>query len=385
MFSLPPTLRSGAIALCFAALAFAAAPLRAAEAELFTPFLPPAGKHTGGAVLIVPHPPASAEAIPVARWLNARGLAAFVLRASATPAEGMADLSRAMRILRSRASEFEISPTRLAALGLGDGAALAANAAYNQAVDASADAADPLGKFSDRPDLLGLIGGGHLPDAKATKLPPTFIVGTSAKIEGATDLVALWIKLRALQTSVDAHFFAKAVSPVGLATDDPSLGTWPEMFFNWVRFNGLLTDEARLALKGLVYLDGRTLPQGYVILTPVDFAGVGPVIARVFNSTASAPLGQFIVPASQGPIAGRYKVDVRQNMNRWLSNAFTGGLTRGTSIEQTTFGRYRRLDPSIEDQKSFTKVRPTDAQDYFIEIKPGADTNLELKLEVFSK
>ena len=72
-------------------------------------------------------------------------------------------------------------------------------------------------------------------------------------------------------------------------------------------------------------------------------------------------------------------------MNRWLSNSFSGDLVRGTSPAQVTFGHYRRLEPTIEDQKSFTKVRPGDTQDYIVEIKPGADANLAMKIEVFSK
>jgi hypothetical protein len=125
-----------------------------------------------------------------------------------------------------------------------------------------------------------------------------------------------------------------------------------------------------------------------VILTPLDFVGVGPVIARVFNSIANAPIGEFIVPAGQGPIAGRYKVDVRQNMNRWLSNSFSGDLVGGRgpmTPEKAHFGHHRELGPSIDDQKSFTKVRPSDRQDYIVEIKPGVDANTAMTIAVFSK
>jgi hypothetical protein len=380
-----PTLRLGALALCAAAFAFASAPLRAAEAELFAAFHPAAGKSTGGAVLIVPHTTGTADATQLARLLNARGLAAFVLR---TPADA-ADFNRAVRTLRARAGELKISPTRIAALGLGVGAEVAADAAYNQPLDAKPDATDPLEKFSSRPDLLGLVWGGKLPADGATKLPPTFLVGTSAKTDTGTDLVTLWTKLRSTRTSVDAHLFTKSDPKFGLAADDPSLGTWPEMFFNWARFNGLLTDDTRLPLKGMVHLDGRVLPHGYVILTPIGFAGAGPIVGRVLNSTANQPLGLFTVPAAQGPVAGRYKVDVRQNMTRWLSNSFSGGLVGGRggdpSPEAVHFGHHRVLAPSIDDQRSFTKVRPSDKDDYVIEIKPGADANLDLKIEVFSK
>jgi hypothetical protein len=81
-------------------------------------------------------------------------------------------------------------------------------------------------------------------------------------------------------------------------------------------------------------------------------------------------------------------VDVRQNMNRWLSNSFSGDLVNARNSatpEQAYFGHHRVLAPSISDQRSFTKVRPTDKDDYIVEIKPGADANLEMKIEIFSK
>jgi acetyl esterase/lipase len=221
-------------------------------------------------------------------------------------------------------------------------------------------------------------------------VPPTLLIGSTAVADKMADQIELWNKLRAVRASVDAHFFAKAAAGSDLVPNHPSLGAWPELFHAWARTNGLLTDLPRVPVKGTVRLDGRTLPHGYVILTPADFIGAGPIVGWVLNSTANVPMGQFSLPAIRGPVPGRYKVDVRQNMNRWLSNSFSGGLVSGgrggapITAEQKHFGHYRVLAPSIADQRSFTKVRPTDADDYLIEIKPGAEANLDLQIEVFS-
>ena len=147
---------------------------------------------------------------------------------------------------------------------------------------------------------------------------------------------------------------------------------------------GFLTDGPRVPLKGVVTIDGRTIPHGYLILTPVDFVGAGPIAAQILNSTANVPMGQFSVPANLGAVPGRYRVDVRENMTRWLSNSFTNGLTSGNSPAAVTFGHYRPLAPSVADQLSFTKVRPGDKQDYIVEIKPDAAANLDLNISVFS-
>ncbi len=384
MLSYPKKLRV-ALAASFILLLSAAALSAAETAASPTAFLPPANQNTGAAVLIVAD---GDEGAQLAKWLNTRGIAGFVLRPRAAGADNtaaVADVTRAVQSLRARATELKISPQRIATLGFARGAELVAEAAYNHAVEAKPDAATALGKFSSRPALVALIWGSAMAATPTATLPPTFLVGSTRTADGMGGMIDLWTKLRAARASVDAHFFPAADAKSGLGADHPSLNTWPESFFNWARVNGLLTDEPRVPIKGLVFLDGRVLPHGYVILTPVDFVGAGPIVGRVFNSTADAPIGEFIVPANQGPIAGRYKVDVRQNMNRWLSNSFSGALVRGTGPEQVAFGHHRRLEPTIEDQRSFTKVRPSDPQDYLIEIKPGADANLALKIEVFTK
>jgi hypothetical protein len=99
----------------------------------------------------------------------------------------------------------------------------------------------------------------------------------------------------------------------------------------------------------MAYLDGRILPHGYVVFTPVGFVGAGPVVGRVINSTANVPIGQFTVPATQGPTPGRYRVEVHQNANRWLSNSFTssakGAYVRGLTVS-STMGAGIKVDPA---------------------------------------
>lgn len=355
--------------LALAAVAFSA--VTAVAQSALKPFRPTGATPSGGAVLIVGE---TADAEALARWLNTRDIAGFTVPANTSAA----DLSRAVGELRSRAAEFKIAPNRIALLGLGAGSAVAAEAGYTE------DAAT-------RPNLLTLVWGGSAPAAALkADATPTLLIGSTATADNMGGQIELWTKLRNARASVDAHFFAKADAKAGLGGDNLSLSTWPEVFYAWSRFNGLLTDQPRVGLKGMVYVDGAELPHGYVVLTPVGFVGAGPIIARVLNSTQGVPIGQFTVPAAQGAIAGRYKVDVKQTMTRWLSNSFSGGLVGGgrgggtLTPEQIYFGHHRVLAPTVSDLRSFTKVRPTDKDDYIIEIKPGAEANSELRIEVFS-
>jgi hypothetical protein len=359
-------------------------------------FLPGFENNTGCAVLILPSGGPKAGEIAgagtqMARWLNERGIAGFVLRYHGQPQErsvAVSEASRAVSYLRAHAGALGISPRRIGALGFAAGADLAADLAYHQPPEAGAGGNDSGGKVSSRPDFVALIWGSSLPGAVIAAAPPAFLVGSTAAGDGLSGMIDLWTQLRTAHVPVDAHFFVHADPASGLAQGNPSLGAWPGMFQAWLSFSGFMTDAPRVAIKGLVFLDGRVLPHGYVIFTPLDFVGAGPVVGRVINSTAGVPLGEFSLPADQGPVAGRYRVDVRQNMNRWLSNSFSGDLVnvRGAATPaQSYFGHHRLLAPSIDDQRSYTKVHPSDREDYIVEFKPGAGANLDLKIDVFSK
>jgi hypothetical protein len=115
------------------------------------------------------------------------------------------------------------------------------------------------------------------------------------------------------------------------------------------------------------------------------------VVGYVFNSTAGRPRGEFRVAAAQGPVAGKYRVEVRQDAVRWLStanNPMTPKLrlmktgTEAQKKELIDYGRSRNLEPSIENQRVYRNVHPGDTQDLMIEIKPG---NNRVNVEVFSK
>jgi hypothetical protein len=363
------------------------------------PFLPVAGKTTGAGVLIVPDAGFSgnridASSLAIARWLSERGLAGFVLRRGpvSTSAEtSSGEIASAIGVLRARASEFKLNVDHIGVLGLGRGAAVAADFGYQATPEAAPASNGPTaavaGNLSGRPAFLALVWGATETATVPANAPPTFLVGSTLAGDNLSGLIDLWTKLRAARVSVDAHFFAKRDAAPEAALKDSSPVAWPEMFYAWARFQGFLTDQPRLALKGMAYLDGHPLPQGYVIFTPVDFVGAGPIVARVINSTAGSPIGEFSVPANQGPAPGRYKVTFRQNMNWWLSNSFSGPLVNarnGVTPEQAYFGHHRVLSPSIDDQRVFTKQRPADSREYTIEFKPGAPTE-DLKIEVFTK
>ncbi|MGC2791004.1 MAG: alpha/beta hydrolase [Candidatus Sulfotelmatobacter sp.] len=134
------------------------------------PFLPSKENATGAAVVIAPggghrelwmdH-----EGYNVARWLSQHGVAAFVLKyrlaretGSTYTIEGteLADIQRAVRLVRSRASEWGVNPERIGVMGFSAGGELAAMAStrYEAGV---AGAVDPIEGGSSKPAFQALL------------------------------------------------------------------------------------------------------------------------------------------------------------------------------------------------------------------------------------
>jgi len=191
---------------------------------------------------------------------------------------------------------------------------------------------------------------------------------------------------------VEAHLFQNGIHGTGFALGDPVLGQWPKLVHNWLAVGGFLTKSPQVALSGVVKLDAAPLVKGMVILTPLDDKGAPPVTIYI-NNTGTGELGRFFVPKHQGPIEGRYKVEVRQDATRWISNSRdpfmikmmtrqrNGTLTEADKQEWGEYLRKRDLSPSIYNQVVYSRKRPNDTADYIVDIKEGK----EVLIEVFSK
>ncbi len=370
-----------------------------------TPFVPDAGKANGAAILVVPGGGFTIRAVDhegvlVAQWLKDHGITAFLLRYRLRPIyereHWLSDGQRAMQYIRSHAAEYKISPDRVGAVGFSAGANLIADLAFNPVVGQS-DSKDQLDRFNTQPNFLILsYGSAPLPASMGAKvkasLPPVFMFGTVEDGGSMKGMAELYASLIQANVPVEAHFFRDGVHGSGFAIGDPVLGAWPNLMYTWLQAGGFLTEKPRLALTGVVKLNGSPLLRGIIVLTNTENPNAPPVVVYMTN-TGTGELGRFNVPESQGPIAGIYKVVVRQEAMRWTSNSRDpfmikmmakqrdNTLTDNDRKEWSDFLRKRDLSPSIDNQKVFTRQHPNDKTDYTVTIKPGS----ELIIEVFTK
>jgi predicted esterase len=363
------------------------------------PFLPDASKNTGAAVLVCPGGANQTrcidfEGVLIAQWFKQRGIAAFVLRYRVAPlytaAEARLDTQRGIQFLRAHAEKFKIAPERIGAIGFSAGAANICGAAFN-ALPGKPDAADPVERVSSSPNfLVPVYGGSQLPDTSAP-LPPTFMYCTAE--DGAVNgMLTLYTALRKKGVPAEVHFFEKGPHGTAFALGDPVLGEWPNLLYNWMRQRGLLTGAKRVAIEGIVKLDGEPLPRGTIIFHPVDQVGAPAVVGYIFNATAGRPRGEFKVAAAAGLAPGKYRVEIRQDAVRWLSNANNPMAAKYKLLKSGTdeqkkevadYARQRNLEPSIENQRIYRKVHPGDAQEIFFEAVAGQDNRFDIG--VFSK
>ena len=367
------------------------------------PIVPDAAKSNGAAILVIPGGgftlrAVDHEGILVAQWLKDRGITAFVLRYRLRPLyerkEWLLDAQRALQYIRANASQYKISPNRIGAVGFSAGGQLVADMSFNS-LNGNPEAGDPLDRVSSRPDFMILsYGSAPMPAATvAVKVPPTFMYCTQEDAGQMRGMVDLYSSLLKAKVPAEAHFFVNGPHGVGFALGDNILGEWPNLMHRWLTAGGFLTEKPRLLLTGIVKLDGEPLVRGMVILTPVDQPAAPAVTMYITNAHTNA-LGSFEVAQNQGLVAGKYRVEVRQDAVRWLSNSRDPFMLKMmakqrdrtlTDEDRKEWGEYvrkRDQSPSIENQRVFRRQHPNDKTDYFVEIKNGEN---KLMLEVFSR
>lgn len=212
-----------------------------------------------------------------ARWLNAIGITAFILRYR-IPTDGwanrstvpLADAQRGLRLIRASAARYGVDSAKVLAIGFSAGGHLAGSLATRHAerVYAPVDAADQL---SARPDLAGLIypvvsmaapfthlgsrdnlfGTGADPKALAAAsvenrvtadTPPIFL--THASDDGLVPIansLALYQAMLAAKRPAELHAFDQGGHGFGvrLAKTVPA-SAWPTLFAAYARRCGVL-------------------------------------------------------------------------------------------------------------------------------------------------
>jgi acetyl esterase/lipase len=213
-----------------------------------TAYLPKRTKATGTGIIIAPGGAfvalaISLESTDVARWLQERGIAAFVLkyrivekRGEGIPANmnmdevskyGIADGIQALKVVRRHAAEWGVSPDRVGFMGFSAGAMVTSGTLLQQEAAA-------------RPNFAGLIYGapfGVMP-AIPDKLPPIFMAWAQDDAVALAPIVKFYEALRAAGFKPEVHIFGAGGHGFGMREQGTTSDHWPDAFYYWLEAQG---------------------------------------------------------------------------------------------------------------------------------------------------
>ncbi|MFC0874942.1 alpha/beta hydrolase [Saccharicrinis sp. FJH2] len=185
------------------------------------------------------------EGYEIAEWLTSIGYTAFVLqyRVPQKQAGALMDVQRAIRIVRSHASDWQLDKDRIGVMGFSAGGSLSARAStlYNEQTYPAQDAIDNV---SCKPDFTMLIYPAYLdkgenrsltPELKVDKnTPPMFIFATVDDPYSNSALV-MTTALRDAKVPVELHMLPKGGHGYGLRKGSLAGETWPVLAEEWLK------------------------------------------------------------------------------------------------------------------------------------------------------
>jgi acetyl esterase/lipase len=235
-------------------------------------------KQTGAAVIICPGggwtQKVAHEKEPVARWLAARGITAFLLSYRVGPRYyhpvPWLDAAESIRLVRARSQELNIDPRRIGVMGFSAGGHLAAHVSVTFDTP-QLDEVSGFRAVSSRPDLTVLVypvidmSGpyahpgmaerllGENPSAAqieevslsrhvAAQTPPAFLMHSTLDSRVPCQQSMVYAQaLRDHGVPVELHLYERGEHGFGaspMAPKDPVLATWLDHLDSWLRIRG---------------------------------------------------------------------------------------------------------------------------------------------------
>jgi acetyl esterase/lipase len=219
-----------------------------------TVYLPERAKATGTGIIIAPGGAFVALAIDleghnVARWLQDKGFAAFVLkyrimekRQEGIPPMnmdeagkyGIADGIRAVKVVRQHAVEWGISPDRVGFMGFSAGAMVTSGALLQQDTAARPNFAAPIygGPFGVMPAI-------------PAGLPPIFLAWAQDDAVALDAVVRFYDALKSAGSKPEAHIFSTGGHGFGTRKQGTSSDHWIDEFYYWLEARGFTRPSAQ--------------------------------------------------------------------------------------------------------------------------------------------
>lgn len=247
--------------------------LYAVDNPAMVPFWPEQARANGAAVVLFPgggyvRLAVDIEGEHIARWLNERGVAVFMVKYRMQeygfPAP-LLDGLRAVRLVRSQAEDWGLDSQRIGVMGFSAGGHLAASVTTRYGFRDPAGGEDPLGKVSARPDfsilgypvitlegpdahegsrraLLGespseqLVRENSLQHQVKQGVPPVFMLhGIGDKAVPVGNSLVFFEKVQRYNKSSELHVYPTNSHGFGMREGEGTASNWPQALEAWLQ------------------------------------------------------------------------------------------------------------------------------------------------------
>ncbi|MCB0516206.1 MAG: alpha/beta hydrolase fold domain-containing protein [Bacteroidetes bacterium] len=227
-----------------------------------TAYLPPYYLATGTAVIVAPggafHTLSiNSEGIDVAKWLNSKGIAAFVLKyrvahsftddpvtelmgkmgdfkkldeenAPIIPL-AMADGLAAVKYVRDHAEELEVDPGKIGFMGFSAGGTLTMSVVYNGTDENRPNFVAPI--YAYEPAVIGNTIPGE-------KTPIFVVVAGDDQLKMVPSSLNIYRKWHEAGQSAELHVFEKGGHGFGMRQQNLPTDKWTDRFWDWLKLHG---------------------------------------------------------------------------------------------------------------------------------------------------
>jgi len=225
----------------------------------------PEGKNSGAAVVVFPGGGYNVLAIDLegteaCAWLTARGITCVLLKYRVPCAKvgpyrdcptALEDAQRAVGLVRFRADQWHIDPSRIGVLGFSAGGHMVAalSTHFEKRMYPAVDEAD---KASCRPDFAVALYPGHLagagknvvlnPGIQVTRhTPPTFLLhAQDDPVDPVEHSLVYYAALRKARVPAEMHLYVNGGHAFGLRRTESPITGWPELVERWLETIGVI-------------------------------------------------------------------------------------------------------------------------------------------------
>jgi|WetSurMetagenome_2_1015567.scaffolds.fasta_scaffold101983_3 acetyl esterase/lipase len=235
-------------------------------------YMPAKEINTGVAVILLPgggyrREAMSHEGYEVAEWLKSKGICGIVLKYRLPNGHHqvpLEDASRAIRVTRMNAKEWDLNPNKIGIGGASAGGHLASTAGTRFDLG-NANAKDPVEVFSSRPDFMLLLypliffkeedvskntnkllfGNDNSWETikkysselnvSANTPPAFFVLADNDSSVNPKHSIEFYLALKSFKIQAEMHIFQEGGHGFGITKHDLPVDKWPDMFYSWLK------------------------------------------------------------------------------------------------------------------------------------------------------